>query len=73
MSNTLLGQVNRDPMAAEMQRMRHQVELLQAELLCIREGSLFEEMQVSFIFLTGSRKFSLLIDLASIFEMMTRF
>jgi hypothetical protein len=40
-------------MAAEMQRMRHQVELLQAELLCVREGSLFEEMQVSVMFLMG--------------------
>ncbi|KAH7291450.1 hypothetical protein KP509_29G017300 [Ceratopteris richardii] len=38
--------VNRDPMAAEMQRMRHQVELLQAELMCIKEGGSFEEMQI---------------------------
>nr|AMS24212.1 kinesin 4-Ic protein [Marsilea vestita] len=38
--------VNRDPMAAEMQKMRQQVELLQAELLCIREGGSFEEIQV---------------------------
>ena len=53
--NILLGQVNRDPMAAEMQRMRHQVELLQAELLCIREGSSIEEMQV-FYSLDGSRQ-----------------
>lgn len=38
--------VNRDPMAAEMQRMRQQVELLQAELLCIRTGGSFEEIQI---------------------------
>ena len=44
--NILLGQVNRDPMAAEMRHMRQQVELLQAELLCIREGGSFEEIQV---------------------------
>lgn len=31
-------QVNRDPMAAEMQRMRHQLELMQAELICARGG-----------------------------------
>lgn len=30
--------VNRDPMAAEMQRMRHQLELMQAELICARGG-----------------------------------
>jgi kinesin family protein 4/21/27 len=38
--------VNRDPMAAEMRHMRQQVELLQAELMCIREGGSFEEIQV---------------------------
>ena len=42
----LLLKVNRDPMAAEMRHMRQQVELLQAELLCIREGGSFEEIQV---------------------------
>lgn len=31
-------QVNRDPMAAEMQRMRHQLEVMQAELICARGG-----------------------------------
>lgn len=31
-------QVNRDPLAAEMQRMRQQLELMQAELLCARAG-----------------------------------
>eukprot|EP01018_Ginkgo_biloba_P022477 Gb_12250 [translate_table: standard] len=31
--------VNRDPMATEMQRMRQQLEYLQAELLCARSGS----------------------------------
>ncbi|XP_024400613.1 kinesin-like protein KIN-4C isoform X1 [Physcomitrium patens] len=30
--------VNRDPLAAEMQRMRQQLELMQAELLCARAG-----------------------------------
>ncbi|KAI5057754.1 hypothetical protein GOP47_0027769 [Adiantum capillus-veneris] len=30
--------VNRDPMVAEMQRLRQQLELLQAELLCFRAG-----------------------------------
>jgi hypothetical protein len=30
--------VNRDPMAAEMQQMRQQLELMQAELLCVRAG-----------------------------------
>ncbi|CAM6029514.1 unnamed protein product [Sphagnum balticum] len=30
--------VNRDPMAAEMQQMRQQLELMQAELLCARAG-----------------------------------
>eukprot|EP00250_Pteridium_aquilinum_P007538 c17227_g1_i1 orf=339-4568(+) len=38
--------INRDPMAAEMQRMRQQVDLLQAELLCIRAGGSFEETQI---------------------------
>lgn len=33
-----LEQVNRDPMAAEMQRMRQQLELMQAELVCARGG-----------------------------------
>jgi len=31
-------QVNRDPLAAEMQRMRHQLEVMQAELICARGG-----------------------------------
>ena len=31
-------QVNRDPMAAEMQRLRHQLEVMQAELICARSG-----------------------------------
>lgn len=30
--------VNRDPMAAEMQRMRQQLEVMQAELICARGG-----------------------------------
>ncbi|KAG0589833.1 hypothetical protein KC19_1G052000 [Ceratodon purpureus] len=30
--------VNRDPMAAEMQRMKHQLEVMQAELICARGG-----------------------------------
>jgi len=34
----LRDQVNRDPLAAEMQRMRQQLELMQAELLCARAG-----------------------------------
>jgi len=34
----LYDQVNRDPLAAEMQRMRQQLELMQAELLCARAG-----------------------------------
>ncbi|KAL2652560.1 hypothetical protein R1flu_020688 [Riccia fluitans] len=38
--------VNRDPMAAEMQRMRQQLELMQAELLCARAGSAPEEVQL---------------------------
>eukprot|EP01018_Ginkgo_biloba_P015048 Gb_15753 [translate_table: standard] len=39
--------VNRDPMVAEMQRMRHQLEYLQAELLCSRAGGVSsDEMQV---------------------------
>ncbi len=36
--NWSLVQVNRDPMAAEMQQMRQQLELMQAELLCARAG-----------------------------------
>ena len=59
-------------MAAEMQRMRHQVELLQAELLCIREGSSIEEIQV-FIHLMVQSKLSDFPGLTSIFEMMSRF
>ncbi|OAE24281.1 hypothetical protein AXG93_1052s1040 [Marchantia polymorpha subsp. ruderalis] len=38
--------INRDPMAAEMQRMRQQLELMQAELLCARTGSAPEEVQL---------------------------
>lgn len=33
-------------MAAEMQRMRHQLEYLQAELLCSRNGGSSDELQV---------------------------
>jgi hypothetical protein len=40
--------VNRDPMAAEMQQMRQQLELMQAELLCVRAGGPSStEVQVS--------------------------
>jgi kinesin family protein 4/21/27 len=35
-----VGQVNRDPMAAEMQRIRQQLEIAQAELICARAGGL---------------------------------
>ncbi|CAM6127040.1 unnamed protein product [Calypogeia fissa] len=38
--------INRDPMAAEMSRMRQQLELMQAELLCARAGSAPEEVQL---------------------------
>ncbi|GLJ15113.1 hypothetical protein SUGI_0247080 [Cryptomeria japonica] len=39
--------VNRNPMAAEMQKMRHQLEYLQAELLCSRNGAASsDELQV---------------------------
>ncbi|MCO5550274.1 hypothetical protein L7F22_003755 [Adiantum nelumboides] len=38
--------VNRDPMAAEMQRMRQQLEVLQAQIQCMNEGGSFEEMQI---------------------------
>ncbi|KAJ7517209.1 hypothetical protein O6H91_21G014700 [Diphasiastrum complanatum] len=39
--------VNRDPIGAEMQRMRQQLELLQAELLCVRAtGCPSEDIQV---------------------------
>ncbi|KAI5065342.1 hypothetical protein GOP47_0020037 [Adiantum capillus-veneris] len=38
--------VNRDPMAAEMQRMRQQLEVLQAQILCMNEGGSFEETQI---------------------------
>ncbi|XP_041026817.1 kinesin-like protein KIN-4C isoform X2 [Juglans microcarpa x Juglans regia] len=40
--------INRDPMAAQEQRMRRQIEQSQAELLFYRGdvGSLFEELQV---------------------------
>ncbi|KAL3340201.1 hypothetical protein AABB24_028698 [Solanum stoloniferum] len=40
--------VNRDPMAAQMQRMRSQIEQLQAELLYVRgdSGAPFEELQI---------------------------
>ncbi|KAL3684384.1 hypothetical protein R1sor_002406 [Riccia sorocarpa] len=38
--------VNRDPTAAEIQRLRQQVELMQAELLCARAGSAPEEVQL---------------------------
>ncbi|KAF6143479.1 hypothetical protein GIB67_029648 [Kingdonia uniflora] len=40
--------INRDPMTAQMQRMRSQVEQLQAELLCFRGegGTPFEELQI---------------------------
>ena len=46
-------QVNRDPMAAQMQRMRNQIEQLQAELLFFRGDSTtpFEELQVPFLLL----------------------
>ena len=43
-------QVNRDPIAAEMQRMRQQIELLQAELVCARaDGNSTLDSQVRFI------------------------
>ena len=43
-------QVNRDPIAAEMQRMRQQIELLQAELVCARaDGNSTLDCQVRFI------------------------
>lgn len=38
--------VNRDPISNEMQRMRQQVEYLQAELLCARGGASSDEIQV---------------------------
>ncbi|CAN4092353.1 unnamed protein product [Withania somnifera] len=40
--------VNRDPMAAQMQRMRSQIEQLQSELLYVRgdSGAPFEELQI---------------------------
>lgn len=40
--------VNRDPMAAQMQRMRSQIEQLQAELLYVRgdSGAPFEQLQI---------------------------
>ncbi|XP_077216302.1 P-loop containing nucleoside triphosphate hydrolases superfamily protein [Tasmannia lanceolata] len=39
--------INRDPMPAQMQRMRSQIEQLQAELLYVRgEGAPFEELQL---------------------------
>lgn len=46
------SQVNRDPMAAQMQRMRSQIEQLQAELLYVRgdSGAPFEELQVKYSF-----------------------
>lgn len=41
--------INRDPVTAEMQRMRSQLEHLQAELLfCRSGGSALEELQVRF-------------------------
>lgn len=43
----IILQVNRDPIAAEMQRMRQQLELLQGELVCARAvGSLALDTQV---------------------------
>lgn len=46
----LFSQVNRDPVAAQMQRMRSQIEQLQAELLYVRgdSGAPFEELQVQY-------------------------
>ncbi|XXG56209.1 hypothetical protein AAC387_Pa03g3688 [Persea americana] len=38
--------VNRDPVSNEMQRMRQQLEYLQAELLCARGGAASDEIQV---------------------------
>ena len=45
---SFLIQINRDPMAAQMQRMRSQIEQLQAELLFYRGdvSSPFDELQV---------------------------
>ncbi|MQL90958.1 hypothetical protein Taro_023556 [Colocasia esculenta] len=37
--------VNRDPLSCEMQKMRQQMEYLQAELLCARGGGSSDEMQ----------------------------
>ena len=44
----MIFQVNRDPIAAQMQKMRGQIEQLQAELLYYRGDSSvsFEELQV---------------------------
>lgn len=40
-------QVNRDPVAAELQRMRQQMGLMQAELQCARAGgNVAEDVQV---------------------------
>ncbi|XP_024515877.1 kinesin-like protein KIN-4A [Selaginella moellendorffii] len=38
--------VNRDPVVAEMQRMRQQLEVLQAELLCAQAATIPEEIQI---------------------------
>jgi len=52
----LFDQVNRDPLAAEMLRMRQQLELMQAELLCARAGGPSNtEVQVLVCILTVSR------------------
>jgi len=48
---TLKLQINRDPVAAQMQRMRSQIEQLQAELVYYRGDSSvsFEELQVTYL------------------------
>ena len=47
LTTLLILQINRDPVAAEMQRMRSQLEQLQSELLfCRGGGAPLEELQV---------------------------
>lgn len=45
--NLLIIQVNRDPMSNEMQKMRQQLEYLQAELLSARAGASSDEVLVT--------------------------
>lgn len=46
---TINFQVNRNPVADEMKRMRQQIEYLQAELVSARGGVGLDDVQVNFL------------------------